>query len=148
MAFPLWLLDGYRHAVLCVDEDRARFLVFVNAGGMESLARELIRRCPSASLSRPSQTRIVLAHTEFRGELTACQLAPGAVLLDVCQPRADLVDAIGALPGTLARYVSNITGNPWLGRLAAVGTLAVMDRFQTSFVNSGGHRKHPKGSKS
>ena|SRR6266436_3583852 len=147
MAFPLSLLDGFRHAILSVDRDHAKMVVFVNAGGIDGLARELIRRCPDVSLSRPSSTRIVLKHPEFHGELTDCRLA-GSVLLDVCQPRAELADAIGALPGALARYVSNVTGNRWLGGLAAVGTLAVIDRVQASFVHNGDRTKHPAGGKS
>ena len=98
MSFPTQLLEGYRHAVLSLTNDQAKLVVFVGNDGIESLARELGRRCPAAALFRIAPTHYTLEHSAFRGEITKCGLFPGTALLEVRAPDLDLRNALNTLP--------------------------------------------------
>lgn len=129
MSFPTQLLDGYQHAVLSLTNDQAKLLVYVGNHGIEGLARDMARRCPSAGLSRITSTHYMIDHSAFSGELTKCGLVPGTALLEVRAPDLELRKVLGGLPGTIGRYVVSETGSIWCGMLAGLGTLAVVTQF-------------------
>ena len=86
MSFPTRLLEGYQHAVVSLTDEQAKIVVAVGDLGVGRLANDLGRRCPGAAVKAITPGHYTIEHKAFRGDLTVCQLCPGAALLEVRAP--------------------------------------------------------------